>query len=60
MDRVKSILGRRCSGNTASHSDWTYIRRIAVTVALLLCAGCSAFGQSLQPGHLPAGSKSLP
>lgn len=53
MDRVKSILGRRSSGNTASHFDWTYFRRIAVAVPLLLCAGWSAFGQSVQPGHLP-------
>ena len=60
MDRVKSILGRRSSGNTASHFDWTYFRRMAVAVPLLLCAGWSAFGQSLQPGHLPSKKQVAP
>jgi hypothetical protein len=60
MDRVKSILGGRCSGNIASHFDWTYFRCIAVAVSLLLCAGCSAFGQSLQPGHLPSRKQAAP
>jgi predicted SnoaL-like aldol condensation-catalyzing enzyme len=53
VDRVKRILRRRFSGDTASHFGWTYFRRIAVAVPLLLCVGWSAFGQSLQPGHLP-------
>ena len=59
-DRVKSILGGRSSGDTASHFDWTYFRCIAVAVPLLLCAGWAAFGQSVQPGHLRTRKQTAP
>jgi predicted SnoaL-like aldol condensation-catalyzing enzyme len=60
MDRVKSIVGRRSSGNIASDFDWMHFWRMTVAAPLLLCAGWSAFGQSVQPGHLPTRKQTGP
>src|ERR1700740_1398354 len=44
----------------SSHFDWTKALRKAIALQLLFVAFSSAFGQSLQPGHLPSRKKSAP
>ncbi len=59
-DQFENVFGARDRQRMSSHFEWTEALRIAIALQLLFVAFFSAFGQSLQPGHLPSRKQVAP
>ena len=53
-DQFGNVFEARNRYRMSSRFEWTEALRIAIALPLLFAAFFSAFGQSLQPGHLPS------
>jgi predicted SnoaL-like aldol condensation-catalyzing enzyme len=52
-DQIANIFEAHNRHGMSSRFEWTEALRIAIALPLLFAAFFSAFGQSVQPGHLP-------
>jgi predicted SnoaL-like aldol condensation-catalyzing enzyme len=59
-DQFSNVFEERNRHTISFHLAWTEALRIAIALPLLFVAFFSAFGQSLQPGHLPSKKQVAP
>jgi hypothetical protein len=59
-DQFKNDFEEHNRHRISFHLAWTEALRIAIALPLLFVAFFSAFGQSLQPGHLPSRKQVAP
>ena len=59
-DQFRNVLERRNWQRMHFHFRWPVVLRITISLQLLVAAYLSAFGQSLQPGHLPTRKQVAP
>ena len=59
-DQFENVFEEHNRNRISFHLAWTEVFRIAIALPLLYIASFSAFGQSLQPGHLPSKKQAAP
>src|SRR4051812_45141707 len=59
-DQLENAFEAHSRHRMSSHFEWTEALRTAISLQLLFVAVLSAFGQSLQPGHLPSKKQVAP
>ena len=59
-DPFENVFEAHKRRRMSPHFEWTEALRIAIALPLLFAAFFSAFGQSLQPGHLPTRKQVAP
>src|SRR5215469_4637826 len=59
-DQFENVFEEHNRLRISFHLAWTEALRIAIALPLLFVAFFSAFGQSLQPGHLPSRKQVAP
>jgi hypothetical protein len=59
-DQFENVFEEHNRHRMSFHFEWTEALRIAIAFPLLFVAFFSAFGQSLQPGHLPSRKQVAP